>query len=920
MPVTWTWVRRCAALVVGGAIASPLPLPAQYTPQAGASAPPRQDPAAPLSAALRPRTLAAVPVRDGQLDVDGRLDEPAWSTAPVATDFVQQNPRPGALATQRTEARVLYDGRAIYVGVRAYDAHPDSIVAPYPRRDDETTSDWIFVEIDSRHDRRTAFSFGINPRGVQVDGMFYDDVQYDYAWNAVWAGSARIDSLGWTAEIRIPFSQLAYAGGREERSVGGASLTWGFNVYRKCARTGESSNWSPRLPTYSGVVSHFNDLVGLVPPDAPARVELVPYTAITATRAPAIAGDPFGDAAHVDPSAGADLRFRLTPALTLTAALHPDFGQVEADPSEVNLTTFETFLTERRPLFVEGADMFRFPLGLTFVTRGNDFSAEQPFYSRRIGRPPHGSAPGSAVYADVPASASLLGAAKLSGRTAHGWSIGALAALTSAEEARFVDSSGALGRVRVEPQTRYGVVRVAKDFGQGRSAVGAIASLVHRSAVGPELDDIVPTDALAAGVDVRHKFHRDDYEVSGLAMASRVAGTPEAIARVAHTAPHFAQRGDASHLPDDTTRGSLEGFAAQARVAKVGGSWHWSLVGHALSPGFEVNDVGFQRNADWLLVVGTLAYERYQPGHFVRRWAVGTDQLGFGWSFGGERRAAVANANVTFDLRSYWSGSVSVDHEFTALATDVLRGGPALLMPPRNTVAVTLNSDSRRSFQLAFSGTAFRERATASHMVDLQPVVAWRATDRLALSAGPGYTRTVNGWQYIDRALADGVPHYILGRLDGTTVSLTGRVDYAFGPTCTLQLYAQPFVSTGRFAAFKEVRDPRASRPADRVATYRPDELTYDAAAGLYRVDLDADGTGDLAFADPDFSRRDFNANAVLRWEYRPGSTLYVVWSQQRHAEVGGSGSFALGREVRRLFALPPTNVFLVKVSYWLPF
>ncbi|MBX6332693.1 MAG: carbohydrate binding family 9 domain-containing protein [Gemmatimonadaceae bacterium] len=920
------WVGIVLRGTLGALAGAPLMAPrlaGQYPSPTQSGAPQRDSAAAPswsaddAGAILRPRTLVARRIAGTPPRIDGRLDDRAWSSAPVATDFVQQGPHPGAPATLRTEARVLFDDHAVYVAVRAFEP-PENVVAPYPRRDDEARSDWIFVEIDSRHDRRTAYSLGINARGVQVDGLFFDDINYDYAWNGVWEGAARIDSLGWAAEYRIPFSQLPYGA---PHGAGGddSTLTWGFNVYRRCARIGESSDWSPRLPTYAGVVSHFNDLVGIVPPHAPTRLEVVPYTAMTATHAPPRAGDPFRNGVATDPSAGADMQFRITPALTLSAAVHPDFGQVEADPSEVNLTTFETFFTERRPLFVEGANVFQFNAGLPFTTRGNTFSSEQPFYSRRIGRPPHGSVPAGARFSDVPASATLLGAAKLSGRTADGWSIGALGALTDAEDARFVDAAGNAGRVRVEPRTVFGVARVAKDFRNGGSAIGAIATVVDRGARTASLDSIVAARAMAAGVDGRHRFGADGaYEVSGFALGSRVEGSAAAMTALRHAPTHFFQRPDAGHLHDDTTSTSLSGFAAQGRVAKIGGAWHWSLVGHAISPGFEVNDVGFQRNADWLLATATVAYQRYQAGHFIRRWSVGSNQLGVGWSFGGERRAAVVNANASADFRSYWSASLSVDQELSALSTEMLRGGPALLLPPRQTLTANVTTDTRKSLQVALDATLFREPGTSSHEVSLAPTVAWRAVDRLALTLTPAYTRLVNGWQYVGQPRALGVPHYVLARLDETTVSLTTRVDYAFAPTLTLQLYAQPFVSAGRYGRFAEVRAPRAARPEERVVPYAPAQLAFDAANRVYAVDLDTDGTADFSFGAPDFNRKELNVNAVLRWEYRPGSTLYVVWSQERHGELA-DGSFALGRDAGRLFAIPPTNMVLVKASYWLP-
>ena len=773
--------------------------------------------------------------------VDGRLDDAAWAQAPVATDLVQRRPDPGAPATLRTEARILYDADALYVGVRLFDPAPDSIVAPYPRRDDETTSDWVFVEFDSRHDRRTAFSFGLNPRGVQVDGVFYEDVHYDAAWNAVWEGAARIDADGWSAEYRIPFSQIAYSAQGEPEADGALPAVFGMNVYRYNPARGETSNWSPRLPSLAGVVSNFHDLHLRVPASR-SRLELLPYVS---------AGDGF--------SGGLDLRARLGSFLTLTAALNPDFGQVEADPSEVNLTTFETQLTERRALFVEDAGLFAFDLGLPLTTRGNSLAQEQAFYSRRIG--------------------ALRGTAKLAGRSSQGWSVAGLAA-------------------RAEPRTTYAVVRTSRDFGRGRSAVAAIATACQRDGTDPSSTTPLPRRSLALGVNARHRFAADTYEATAFAIGARTDGTEEAIAAVLHGPGHYTQRPDALHLDAaGPAGGSASGFAAQARLARIGGEhWRWSLTAHAVSPRLHLNDAGFQRNSDWLAALGSLTYQHEKPGRVLRRWSVGSSQIGAGWSFGGERRAAVFNLAASADLVSYYGASLRWDHELPALQTEALRGGPALLMPSRDALALSLYSDTRRVTQATLDVGAFREPATDSSQLVVTPGLTVRPADRLAFSLGPSLAWTTNAWQYVGTQASPDATRYLLGRLEQRTVSLTMRADLAFTPRLTLQLYAQPFASRGTFGPFQEVASPRAPRVADRV---RPLE---GGAAGL---------------PDPDYHVRDLRANLVLRWEYRPGSALFAVWTQQRH-DSGREPFLGPARELWDAFGSPADNSFLLKASYWL--
>jgi len=838
---------------------------------------------APAEAALLPRSLAASRVQGRAPIIDGRLDEAEWEAAAIATDFVQRRPEPGALASVRTEARVLYDDDALFVGVRMFDPAPQTIVAPFPRRDDETTSDWVFVEFDTRHDRRSAVSFGLNPRGVQADGAFQDDVVWDPNWNAVWEGAARMDAEGWTAEYRIPFSQLVYAVGNDGETGSSAPAVFGMNVYRYSPHRGESSNWSPRLPSFAGVVSHFNELHLRVPVHR-RRLEIAPFASVRASGADSARG--------TRAAGGVDARAGIGSGFTLTAAVRPDFGQVEADPSEVNLTTLETLFTERRPLFIENAGLFAFNVGAPFTTRGDSFASEQAFYSRRIGRATTLGLPAGAEARDVPAAAGVLAAARLAGRTANGWSVGALAALTQSETARFLDASGGPGTRTVEPPAQFGVARVSKDFRQGRSAVGSIVTFVRRAGLTPELSSLLPDRALAAGIDARHRFGADRYEATAFALGSSVHGSPDAIGDLLHGPGHYTQRPDREGIGSVGTTAS--GFAGQARLAKVGGEhWRWSVLAHALSPRLALNDVGFQRNADWLVALGSLTYQEDRPGRVFRRWSLGSSQFGGGWSFAGERRAAVANLTASADFDNYWSGSLSVDHEWPALQTEALRGGPALLRPARDAVAASLVTDTRRVSQLAIDVRAFRETETGSHQLGLGPLLSLKPADRLAVSVGPVLDWTTNGWQYVG-APAPGRPHYVVARLRQTTVSLTTRVDFAFSPRLTLQLYAQPFASAGRFDRYAEVVSPRAARTADRVRAFDPD----------------------ATLPDPEFHVRDLHANLVLRWEYRPGSALFVVWSQERQATLAGPFTHALG-EVFGPFALPPADTVLVKLSYW---
>lgn len=868
------------------------------------------------SARLLHRSISAVRIDGSAPHIDGALDDPLWLRAFTdahsrVADFVEQGPQPGVVPALPTVAAFAFDEEAVYVAVRAYDPAPDSIVAPFPRRDDETRSDWIFVELDTRHDRRTGFSLGVNPRGVQVDGTWEDDVNYDTSWNGVWQCATTIDSLGWTAEYRIPFSQLRASA----PSRGGREVEWGMNIYRHTVHRGSSSDWSPRLPSFGGrVVSHFNDLRGIELPREQHLIELRPFTLAKSEPSPLLAPGSARDGRGTDFSVGGDATVHLLQGVTLDATVLPDFGQVEADPSQINLTTFETFLQERRPFFVNGADVFHFDLGVPFITRDDDFSQEQAFYSRRIGAPPHGAPPAGASLTDVPLATDVLGALKVSGRVAGRWTVGALAAATRDASARYLDAGGSVATLDVEPRALFGAARVQRDFHDGASALGLFASGVDRGAMDDNLASLLARRAWFLGSDGRHRM--GNYELSGFAGVSRVAGDSRALTRIMHGPGHYLQRPGARYAHDDTTATSATGAAARLRFARVsGGSLTWSITGYGITPHFDVDDAGFQHNADWLLALGTVRYERNEPrdgNHLFRRWAIASDQIGVGWSWGGERRSAVMNVRFEGDLWNYWGGSLSIDHELRDISLDLLRGGAAVELPARTTAWINLYSDSRRATQLQLDAKLFREPGNGSSLVDITPTITSRVTDRLALTGSMELSRSVNGWQYLtEPELENGESRSVLARLRASTLSFTARADYAFTPDLTLQAYAQPYFGAGRYD-----RPKYADRHGARAAIIPLGSRARRLADGTLAIDFTGDGSQVAHIPDPDFTVRELHGSAVLRWEYRPGSELFVVWMQTRSGS-DRIGSLDVGRDMSNLFALHPKNVVLVKMSYY---
>ncbi|MGH7717251.1 MAG: DUF5916 domain-containing protein, partial [Gemmatimonadaceae bacterium] len=765
------------------------------------------------------------------------------------------------------------------------------------------------------HDRRTAFHFGVNPAGVEWDAYLTGDAEWnaDVGWDAVWESATTRDSSGWIAELRIPLSQLRFSAASAKpgaaASSGGA---WGIQFIRWVARTGERSMWAYIPPGSNGFVSMFGELQGVGGIRPSRRFEVVPYSVARVTRGPGEGADPFYRPNEWYGTAGADVKYGLTSDLTLTATINPDFGQVEADPSEVNLTGSETFLSERRPFFVEGSDIFRF----SFTTVGWQFGEEELFYSRRIGRAPQGDVPDEALYDSKPSATTMLGAMKVSGRTAGGWSVGLLDAVTQSEEVELIDGSGRRIAETVEPMTNYAMGRAIKDFNRGQTAVGAMVTATNRRLGGTGLEDELRGSAYVGGLNFRHRFGGGNFNLHGSVLGSHATGTAEAIAKTQRNSVHRLQRPDADHFEYDPTRTSLSGGSAHLAVGKNGGGYfRWGINGHVLTPGFEANDVGFHPNTDHFVSSGWVGLVILQPTRLAREWETWHNYWA-NWSLGGERRVIGGNLFTRVLLHNYWEVELELIRNGVGLSTNALRGGPAIYNPGHNSFWSRIATDTRKRLNLELVSSGMKEDETGGTRLELRPGIFVRPSGKMQVSLQPAVMWLDTPWQYVEQGDANGERHYILASLDQTTISATARVNYTFSPNLSLQVYAQPFISAGSYSAFKEVRAPRARTLRDRFRTFEPDETVRDAAAETVALDTDRNGSTDLAFEDPDFNERELITNTVLRWEYRPGSTLFVVWSHGRDED--GVSSFDLGRDARQLFRAEATNTLLVKFSYWM--
>jgi hypothetical protein len=847
----------------------------------------REHASAPVAQAVR----ATEPFR-----VDGVLDEGIWLDIPPITSFTQLVPVEGAPATERTEIRFAFDDVALYIGARMHDRHP--VTTRLGRRDmGMSASDWLTIIFDSYHDHRTAFGFEVNPSGVRRDQTRTEQNEDD-SWDPVWEVATSIDDDGWTAEIRIPFSQLRFNPGAEQ--------VWGLQVERQIARLREFSVFSFTPTTQPGGIPRFGHLQGLRDLRTGKRLELLPYTV---ARAESIdrRGNPFRTKEEYGVDAGLDLKYRVTSDLTLDMTVNPDFGQVEVDPARVNLTAIETQYDEKRPFFIEGSEIFNFGAG-----GGNNV-----FYSRRIGRAPQ-LLPSVQAY-DVVDVARILGAAKLSGRSAAGWSVGVLSALTGREEALFRDPAGNdLLRETAEPLTNYFVGRLRRDLRAGMSVMGGMLTAVNRDLDSDVARATLRSSAYTGGLDFRHEWARRTWSLNGFVSGSHVQGSTDAIGLAQRSAWRYFQRPDADHLELDADRTALTGLATQLQLThRRGRHWRYSLLGGTTTPGYEVNDIGFQYRADRVDGEASVTYTDPRPGSFFRSWQT-TTSLRAERNYDFDTIMNRAAVNFFGQTLGYWSGFIMAAYNGRALDDRLTRGGPSSERPPQVQLNWNFNSDSRKLVSVG-GGGGFARHTAGGWGGAIAFGTTVRPSPRWNFSLTPQLERAHHAAQYLGRRVDATAPHtygarYLFSEMDQTTLSLETRLNVTVSPSLSLQVYAQPFIYAADFAAPAELRAPGVYE----FLVYGRDVGEVEEVQGGFRIWPQGRAGAAQPFVMPnrDFTLRSLRGNAVLRWEYRPGSTLFVAWQQNRSSTLA-DGTFDLGRDPGALFTARPDNVLVLKVNYW---
>ena len=834
-------------------------------------------------------------------EIDGKLNDSCWQGEGWVGDFLQRIPNEGAPASQKTEFKILYDDKNLYVAIRAYDNEPEKIDIRFSRRD-EFAGDCGGIGFDSDFDHRTAYEFNITAAGTKIDllqmdapGYWFNDRNHDVVWEAKTA----LEDSAWTVEMLIPFSQLRFSQKEEQ--------TWGLHVWRQVYRDMEESNFQ-LLPSGSQPRVHrYGLLKGIKNIPNPKRIELLPYIRSNLNTFEAEEGNPFTESGQEwEKAFGLDGRIGLASNYNLDFTINPDFGQVEADPSVVNLTAFETFYEEKRPFFMKGKQLLEF-----------DLAGQPLFYSRRIGHFP-GYYPDieEDEYVDIPKSTTILGAAKLTAKTPTGWSVGILNSTTSKESAIIKDEQTRYETV--EPFTNYTIGRVQRDFSEGQHSLGGIFTAVHRNIDDDNLN-FLPEAAYTGGFDWMTRWGDRSYYINAKGAFSHIRGDRDAILELQKSSVHYFQRTDAEHLELDSSKTSLTGMGGELEIGKVrNGNWRFREGIEWVSPGFELNDIGYIRQADLIGQVTELSYVVDEPTGILNYYGIYTYQNNQ-WNFNREHLLTSGEIYTYIRFKNFWGIQSDIYHERNRISTHLLRGGPAMRLPDQSSIYFGTFTDYRKriQFYIDLSKTFYNDKV--SYGWRIYPGAYIRATDKLSISFNPGYIFNRDNWQYIYVEDISGTAPYVLGLIDQKTMNLTIRLDYYITPDLSIQYYGAPFISAGHYSDFKRVTNPKAADLYDRYSTIEESMMQVDSETGDIEVDDDEDGIIDYRIGNPDFNFMAFQSNLVLRWEYKPGSTFYLVWTHNRSGSTT-NGEFNFSNDLKELFDISPYNVFLVKFNHWFSF
>lgn len=827
--------------------------------------------------------------------IDGLLNDTSWNAVAWSSDFTEKDPDEGTAPTYQTKFKVIYDAKFLYVAIRAFDDNPELIQQRLTRRDG-FAGDRVNVIIDSYHDKRTAFVFTITAAGVKGEEISTKNgSNWDASWNPIWYTDAKVDDKGWTAEMKIPFSQLRFGNAKEQ--------IWGFNINRTIFRKNERSLWQ-RIPnSQSGYISEAGELHGLINLKSQKQLEIQPFTVLQYDNYPSEAGNPYKDGSDFKINGGLDAKIGITNDLTLDLTINPDFGQVEADPGTIALDGFQVFFEEQRPFFVENKNIFSYAF-----SNGQD----NLFYSRRIGRKPHRRADiTNGEFVKNPLNTTILGAAKFSGKTQNGWSIGVLESLTANEYAEIKQTDNNTREEIVEPLTNYIVARAQKDFNDRNTYVGGIFTATNRNLNGTFNE--LHKAAYTGGIDFKHNWKNRNYFLEGNVIASKVYGSKEAITATQQTLRHNFNRPDANHVSVDKNRTSLTGTGGRIEGGKQGGG-NWRYTGSFVwkSPELELNDVGFLRETDEMIQSASLQYLFQKPTDTYRDLKLKLNQFST-YDFDSNFNSVQIEFQGNINWKNNWWTEIELGHKPRVFTNSFLQGGPRWRYSNESFVALFFGSDNSKKFNftLGYVNSTAKQNAIALQRYVFR--MNYQPFDSFNMSLETEFEKNPNRTQYVNQQGFNTTKRYILGEIDNQSWSTTLRMNYSINPNMSIQFYGQPYAARGRYSKFNYVNNPTAKDLNSKVVWYNSNQISLND--NNYEVDENLDGNTDYTFSKPDFSFVQFRTNLVARWEYIPGSELFFVWSR------GGDGYYnpkeSLSNGLRdQIINKPLENTFLIKATY----
>lgn len=850
-----------------------------------------------------PDTISALPKKSVRIyntthlitvkpTIDGILNDDCWkTTGEWASDFTQWVPKEGGKPSQKTMLKILYDDKNIYVAIKAFDNEPDKMIRKAGRRD-EFNGDVTGICFDSYYDHRTGFEFDITSAGQKIDLVLTNPSSADINWNAVWYAKTAIEDSAWTAEFEIPLSQLRYSSDDEQ--------VWGMHCWRWIDRLQEESDWEPQSSTGPGILYLFGEIHGIKGLPKSRRIEIIPYTLGKLNTFKSETGNPFADKGRsYFGNLGLDAKIGLSSNFTADVTINPDFGQVESDPSVMNLTAFETFYDEKRPFFLEGKNIFNF-----------DFDNSSIFYSRRIGHSPsYTPALKNNEYMDYPDKTTILSAEKISGKTSDGFSICVLQSLTANENA-VINSSGSDRNVRVEPLTNYTLARVQQDFNAGNTVLGGIFTSTNRI-INDTYLEFLNRNAFTGGIDLLHQWNDKEFFIDAKLLGSTINGSPAAIKILQSSSARYYQRPDANYLHFDSSLTQLSGYGGRIRIGKGSkGLWRYSTGLHFRSPGLDLNDIGYMQTADNIEQENAISYFVNQPVSIFRTYSIGLTEFN-DWNFGGDHLYSGGALNLYLEFLNNWGISTSVTYQTQMLDMRILRGGNAMLVPAQWTNNFFIRTDPSEKYFFDLNTFFSVSDNQNSRYYYIQPEFSIMPINTLKLSVSVNYSNNLNNLQYVDTKSVEGTNRYIIGKIKQQTLGMTFRIDFNITPELSIQYYGSPFASIGKYSEFKSVTNPRAAEYNDRYTKLNPTLINNN-----YEVSENNNSQHTYQFGNPDFNFFQFRSNLVLRWEYRPGSQLYLVWSQDR-TNNAMTGSNSIYDSLNGFNSVYPNNIFLVKFNYW---